>query len=154
MTISILRGDPRDPQAAALLQASHALMQALFSPEDNHFLSIDDLCTPNIRFFVARENRTTLGCVALANKGNYGEIKSMFVSPEARGNGIADLLMEKLDEEAREQGLVEIKLETGDALEAAIRLYQRHGFTICGPFGEYDLNDASVFMIKALSPMS
>jgi putative acetyltransferase len=38
--IVIERSDPKEPQATALLQASHALMQSLFPPEDNSFLSI------------------------------------------------------------------------------------------------------------------
>jgi putative acetyltransferase len=151
MTITIHPGDPRDPQATALLQASHALMTKLFAPGDNHFLEIEGLCTPEIRFFLACEGNATLGCAALANKGSYGEIKSMFVTPAARGKGVGEQLMRKLDQEAREQGLTDIKLETGDALEAAIRLYQRHGFAICGPFGHYEPSDASVFMEKSLT---
>lgn len=150
MSITIQPGDPHDPQATALLEASHALMTKLFAADECHFLEIDQLCTPEIRFFVAREGDRTLGCAALANKGAYGEIKSMFVSPKARGKGVADLLMSRLDAEALEQGLSEMKLETGDTLDAAIRLYQRHGFTICEPFGDYELNNASVFMEKSL----
>jgi putative acetyltransferase len=148
--IDVIPGDPRDPQATALLKASHALMQSLFSEEDNHFLSIDELCTPDIQFFVAKEGDTTLGCVALANKGAYGEIKSMFVDPAARGKGIAHKLMTKLDEAARAQGLSAIKLETGDKLNEAHSLYRAHGFVDCGPFGNYEANSSSIFMTKTL----
>lgn len=151
MTITISQGDPHDPQATALLKASHALMQELFSPEDNHFLSIDDLCTPDIRFFLAREDDDLLGCGALANKGTYGEIKSMFVSPDARGKGVAALVLNQIENAARDQGLPALKLETGDALEAAHRLYFRAGFQLCGPFGDYEANSSSVFMQKPLA---
>jgi len=47
-------GDPKDPQATALLTQSHRLMESLFPPEDNAFLNIDELCAPDIHFFVAR----------------------------------------------------------------------------------------------------
>ena len=144
------QGDPRDPQATALLQASHALMESLFPPEDNHYLSIDALCTPDIRFFIAREGDTVLGCAALANKGDYGEIKSMFVSEDARGKGVADALMRQLEDYARELDLPVIRLETGDLLYAAHRLYERHGYVKCGPFGDYVANKTSVFMEKRL----
>ena len=52
--IIVARTDPHDPQATALLQQSHALMQNLFPPEDNFYLSIDDLCADTIHFFTAR----------------------------------------------------------------------------------------------------
>ena len=149
--IKVVPGDPRDPQATALLRQSHALMQSLFDPEENHFLEISELCVPSIRFFVAREDGTTLGCVALANKGSYGEIKSMFVDPRARGKGIAHLLMQKVEAEARAQSLPTVKLETGDKLTQAHSLYKAHGYQDCGPFGDYEANTTSIFMTKDLS---
>lgn len=149
--ITITAGDPRDAQATALLEQSHALMQSLFDPEDNHYLEIGELCVPSIRFFVAREGNVTLGCAAIANKGDYGEIKSMFVSPDARGKGISHLLMQALDAEARAQGLETLKLETGDKLTEAHKLYHTHGFKDCGPFGDYEANSSSVFMTKSLA---
>ncbi|WP_412552549.1 GNAT family N-acetyltransferase [Shimia sp. MIT1388] len=149
--IKVVPGNPRDAQATALLQASHALMQELFSAEDNHFLSIDELCVPSVSFFVATEDEVSLGCVALANKGNYAEIKSMFVDPKARGKGIAHKLMQAIEVEARAQGLAEVKLETGDTLHQAHSLYRAHGFKDCGPFGEYEESPASLFMSKTLT---
>lgn len=149
--IKVVPGDPRDPQATALLRQSHALMQQLFDPEENHFLDIDDLCVPSIRFFVAREGQTALGCVALANKGDYGEIKSMFVDPKARGKGLAHHLMHQVEAEARAQDLATIKLETGDKLVQAHTLYRAHGYVDCGPFGDYEANKTSIFMTKDLA---
>ncbi|MGR3713233.1 MAG: GNAT family N-acetyltransferase [Shimia sp.] len=148
--IRVMAGNPRDAQATRLLQASHALMQSLFSAEDNHFLSIDELCVPSVRFFVAKDGDTTLGCAALAEKGDYGEIKSMFVDPSARGRGLAHHLMQHLDREARRLGLETLRLETGDTLTQAHSLYRAHGFVDCGAFGEYEESPASIFMEKAL----
>lgn len=149
--ITVTPGDPRHPQARALLAQSHALMQALFDPEDNHYLEIDALCVPAIRFFVARQGEQVLGCAALADKGAYGEIKSMFVDPEARGKGVAHLLMQALERSARDQGLPVIKLETGDKLTEAHGLYRAHGFADCAPFGDYIENSSSIFMTKSLA---
>ncbi len=149
--VRVVPGSPRERQATALLQASHALMQSLFASEDNHYLSIDDLCVPEISFFIAKEGETTLGCAALANRGSYGEIKSMFVDPNARGKGVAHKLMHRLDAQARSLGLAELKLETGDKLEQAHSLYRAHGFVDCAPFGDYEASDASVFMTKTLT---
>ncbi|MEQ9694541.1 GNAT family N-acetyltransferase [Shimia sp. SDUM112013] len=149
--IKVLPADPRDPQATALLRQSHALMQSLFAPEENHFLDIEELCVPSINFYVAREDGKALGCVALANKTDYGEIKSMFVDPRARGKGIAHLLMQKVEADARAQGLRMVKLETGDKLVQAHSLYKAHGYVDCGPFGDYEANTSSIFMTKELA---
>ncbi|MDA5095429.1 GNAT family N-acetyltransferase [Aliiroseovarius sp. KMU-50] len=150
MTIEIIPGDPRHPDATALLKASHALMEELFPPEDNFFLDIDDLCVPEISFFVAHEGDRILGTAAIADKGDYGEVKSMFVSPDARGKGVGEALLAQIEATARAVGHDALKLETGNVLHAAHRLYQRAGFTLCGPFGDYPEAASSIFMEKAL----
>ena len=129
MPLTIQKGDPRAPGATALLQASHALMEATFPSEHNHYLSIDALCTPEITFFTATEDDQTLGVGALANKQIYGEVKSMFTSEAARGKGIADKLLTAITTEAAAQNLSTLKLETGHVLHAAHRLYERHGMS-------------------------
>lgn len=146
----IERGDPRDPQSVALLQASHALMESLFPPEDNHYLSVDALCVPEVHFFVAREGDVILGCGALKEKGAYGEVKSMFTAEAGRGKGAASAILSRVEEEARGLGLSALKLETGNTLYAAHRLYERHGFTYCARFGDYEDSPSSLFMEKAL----
>jgi len=146
----IARGDPRDPQVSALLQASHALMETLFPPEENHYLSIDALRVPEIHFFVARDGDTVLACGALKQMGTYGELKSMFTSEAARGKGAASAILDHIEMQARNMDLTGLKLETGNLLHAAQKLYAKHGFVLCGPFGDYDANESSVFMEKPL----
>ncbi len=148
MTITVAPGDPFE--AADLLTASHALMQSLFPSESNHYLPIEALTASNIRFLIARDNGPPLGCVALAIKDGYGELKSMFVDPKARGRGIAEALIVQLEAIARGEGLAILRLETGHLLDAAHRLYERHGFTRRGPFGDYPDDPLSVFMEKPL----
>lgn len=148
--IIVARTDPHDPQATALLQASHALMESLFPAEDNFYLSVDDLCADTIHFFTARENGVVLGTGALAVKDGYGEIKSMFVSEAARGKGVGDALLRQIEDQAKIEFLRVLKLETGDVLHAAHRLYARHEFVPCGAFGDYTEAASSIFMEKAL----
>ena len=144
--IIVERNSPHDPQATALLHRSHELMRALFPPEDNFFLDIDQLAAQNIRFFTAREGNIVLGTAALKVFGDYGEIKSMFVADEARGRGVGDALLRQVIDEARTLGLPVLRLETGNLLEAAHRLYRRHGFVECGVFGAYHAAPSSLFM--------
>ena len=151
MTLVVEKSDPRDPRATALLQASHALMEELFPPDTNYYLSIPELCTPDIAFFTARRENEILGTAALADKATYGESKSMFVAPEARGTGAGAALLARLEQEARARNLPALRLETGHSLHAAHRLYARHGFTLRGPFGDYPEGPLSLFMEKPLT---
>lgn len=151
MTIRVETGDPRDPAARALLKQSHALMESLFPPEDNFYLDIDALTAPHIVFFVARRGDETLGTAALADKGGYGEVKSMFVAEAARGLGVGAALLARLEDEARTRGLPALMLETGNLLHAAHRLYARAGFIERGPFGDYPAAASSLFMEKRLT---
>lgn len=147
----IEQSDPRDPGAARLLMASHALMQSLFPAEDNQYLSIDALRAPHIRFFVATQDGDVLGTIALAHHEDYGEVKSMFVDPAARGRGVARALLNHIESEARQAGLLLLRLETGNKLDAAQALYQSQGYVPCGPFGAYVANGTSVFLEKPLT---
>nr|WP_047772435.1 GNAT family N-acetyltransferase [Wenxinia marina] len=128
---------------------SQALMRRLF--EVNHFLSLDQLEGPDIRFFTARDGTAVLGTAALALKDGYGEVKSMFVDEAARGRGVAAALLARIEAEAEAARLPWLRLETGDLLEAAQRAYARAGFVVCGPFGDYVVNGSSVFMEKRLA---
>ncbi|WP_375688907.1 GNAT family N-acetyltransferase [Pseudooceanicola sp. LIPI14-2-Ac024] len=151
--IQILPASPLDPDCLRLLQMSHALMGDLFPAESNHMLDPAALTGDDIRFFAARRDGAVVGCAALALRDGYGEIKSMFVDPAARGTGAAAALMRMLEDTAREEGLPVVRLETGDTLTAARRLYASHGFAERGPFGDYAEDPLSVFMEKRLEPM-
>ncbi|MFV0334137.1 MAG: GNAT family N-acetyltransferase [Tropicimonas sp.] len=146
----IRRCNPRDPGASALLRASHGLMDEMFPAETGHYLSVDGLAMPGIHFFLAERGGRALGCVALAERRGYAEVRSMFVDPDAREMGLGDQLLDHVTEVARSRGFPMLRLEAGDGLDAALRLYQRHGFTPCGRFGEYPDSPHSIFMEKAL----
>ena len=126
------------------------MMLELFTPESNHFRSLDALAAPDITCFVARLDGHAVGCGALAIRDGYGELKSMFVDPGTRRAGVAAGLLERLEAEAVARGLALLRLETGNLLDAAQALYQRHGFTVRGPFGSYSDHPHSVFMEKRL----
>jgi putative acetyltransferase len=79
----------------------------------------------------------------------------MFVSQAARGQGIADAIMDRLADVARQSGRPLLRLETGDCQQAAIGFYRRYGFGFCGPFEPYSTMPpeniaTSVFMEKRL----
>ncbi len=148
--ITIKSEDPRSADATALLNASHRLMRSLFPGDSCHYLSIGDLCQPNIHLFIARHSGTAAGCGALAIYDGYGEVKSMYTADAFRGQGVADKLLTHIQATATKHGLPFLRLETGDTLKPAHRLYTRHGFQFRGPFAKYTEHPASLFMEKAL----
>ena len=149
MTISISIENPRTPDEA-LLRESHTLMQALFSPEENNFLSIDELCADNVLLFIGRLEGVAVGSGALTVYSGYGEVKSMFTNREFRNQGIAEAILLKIISEAQQRSLPFLRLETGDLLHEAQRLYSRHSFQERGPYGDYEDNGSSIFLEKEL----
>lgn len=57
------------------------------------------------------------------------EIKRMYVAPDQRGRGLADALMAALLSEVAALGATRVILHTGERQIAAVRMYERHGFT-------------------------
>jgi putative acetyltransferase len=61
----------------------------------------------------------------------------MYVRDAARGKGVAQALLQRIEMETRAARLAALRLETGDRQEAAIRLYTRAGFVRRPAFGAY-----------------
>ena len=150
MTLSVEYASPMHPDIKKLLLTSHQLMKDLYPVETNSYLSINELCSSNIHFFGARKNQKYYGCGALDVKPNYGELKSFFVEPNARRNGIASLIMQKILLTSKKLNLKTLKLEIGIGLDNAMSLYKRFEFESCKPFGNYFENEYSIFMKRDL----
>ncbi|MFT6450848.1 MAG: putative acetyltransferase [Halocynthiibacter sp.] len=149
--IIIKASDPRSEGATALLRQHHALMNSLYPAESNHYLGADALAAPHICFLLATRAKKAVGCAAIALYPDYGEIKSMFVAPDARGANLGSILLEELETIARAKAIPRLLLETGDTLHAAHKIYQNAGFTFRGPFADYPEDPNSRFMEKQLS---
>ncbi len=126
-------------------------MRAVFTEEDCYTFSPEQLDKPNIAFFVARQTSKIVGCVALVKHQDYGEVKRLFVPKTARGLGVAETLMSRLEAHAQTANLPLIRLETGAELVAAVSLYEKLGYKKCNRFGDYAPNPASLFMEKHLA---
>ncbi len=142
---------PRQDDVMALLSALDAYLEALYPPTSNHILSIESLCAPNVRFFVARRDASALGCGALViEQAGTAEVKRMYVTPAARGQGVGRQILRCIEERAAGEGLALIRLETGIHQAEAQALYRAFGYADCGPFGQYFADPLSVFMEKRL----
>ena len=142
---------PRQDDVMRLLAALDAYLESLYPPESNHILDIDTLCAPGIRFFVARREGEAVGCGALRiDSTGYGEVKRMFVHPEARGQKLGRAILMRIEEQASREGLKWMRLETGIHQAEALALYRGAGYAERGPFGEYTSDPLSHFLEKVL----
>lgn len=66
------------------------------------------------------------------DRENAAGLFSMWVAPEARGQGAGDLLVKSVVAWAAGGGFARLILEVGDDNAPAIRLYERHGFEPTG----------------------
>ncbi|PWB62548.1 MAG: GNAT family N-acetyltransferase [Bradyrhizobiaceae bacterium] len=142
---------PGRPEIVALIEALDAHAMALYPAESNHLLDIGALCAPAVTFLVARRDGEAIGCGAVLNDARgWGEIKRMYVRPQARGRRIGARILDALEQVARARALAMLRLETGIHNSEALALYRRAGFRDCGPFGDYAPDPLSVFMEKTV----
>jgi GNAT superfamily N-acetyltransferase len=89
------------------------------------------------------------GCFKKYNE-NTIELKRMFVLPEARGLGLAQLVIKELETEAKKKGFEIMILETLYKQIEAISLYQKVGFKIVENYEPYVGLKDSVCMSKSI----
>ena len=90
----------------------------------------DELSPPHGLFLVVRDDDgTAVGCggVKLLD-ATHAEIKRMWLHASTRGRGLGALLLDALEDAARELGASEGVLDTNATLEAALALYRLHGW--------------------------
>ena len=78
------------------------------------------------------------------------EVKRMFVSPSARGKGLATIVLQELEKWAVELGYKKCILETGDIMPDAIALYKKNGYQSIPNYGQYAGVESSVCFEKVL----
>lgn len=142
---------PDQPDVIALITELDAYQDSLYPPESRHALDLSVLVRPHVLFAVARDAAgRAVGCGAVVLEAGAGELKRMFVSPAARGRGVAQRLLGLLEAEGSARGCRLLQLETGPYQPEALGFYERCGFARRGPFGGYADDPLSVFMEKAL----
>lgn len=153
--LTITPADLDDPELSAFLREHLTDMEPTAPAESRHALDLDDLRADDVSTWVAHSDSTLVGTVALAPvEAEHEELKSMRTAPSLRGVGIASALLSHVLEDARARGVRRVSLETGSMafFAPARRLYARHGFTTCRPFGRYVEDPNSVFLTLDLSP--
>jgi putative acetyltransferase len=156
--VTIAEERPDQPEVVALLAALDRYLGGLYAPEANHILSVDELLSADISFFVAREQGEAVGTAACRRMAGepatggqpYGEVKRMYVDPSRRGRRLGARLLDVVEERLRRDGYRLALLETGRDQTEAVKRYERAGYAPRGPFAGYPDNGLSLFMAKAL----
>lgn len=89
----------------------------------------DEYGAPGGDFLLAAENDKYLGCIGLRRiSDGVGEVKRLYIRPEARGRGAGRLLAEGIVAAARRLGYARLRLDTLPDMKEAQALYASLGF--------------------------
>ncbi len=129
----IRKASPADAVAiASLLKAAFLEFEPLYTP--GGFRATTPTAEEILPRFaegpiwVAEQDGRIVGTVSVVPKGEGLYIRSMAVHPDARGKGVAALLLATVEQAAKDLACSRIFLSTTPFLDAAIRLYERAGF--------------------------
>ena len=155
MTQQIIRieeSDPREPEIQALITALDSYMLNLYPAESTHRIDLQVLASRKARFYSATLNTELCGCGGIVLEDpDYAEVKRLYVSPRCRGHGIAQAILQRLEQSALSLGIDTLRLETGIHQPEALALFTAFGFNRCERFGNYPADDPnSVFMEKCI----
>ncbi len=120
---------------------------------------------PDRVLFCGRLDGTISASVQLIKPGASKETSAFaatldahFVAPWARGHGLAKMLLEEAEREARKLGYTLLKLAVRQTQQAAIQLYEEQGFVLWGtlPYHEYVGGNmvAGNYYYKSIEPIS
>ena len=108
---------------------------------------------PDGAFFVIRHEGRAVACGGLARfDDERGEVKRMYVVPEARGLGLGRAILVAIEDAARRLGYVALVLETGDRQPEALGLYRSSGYEPMPCYPPYDSRALSLCFEKRLPP--
>jgi GNAT superfamily N-acetyltransferase len=104
---------------------------------------------PNVVVIYLDEKPVACGCFKKYDK-NTIEIKRMFVAPEARGLGLAQRILQELEQWSLELGYSVSILETLYKQKEAISLYEKVGYAIVANYEPYVGLENSICMRKKI----
>jgi GNAT superfamily N-acetyltransferase len=111
--------------------------------------NIIEVFNDNVFLVYLEGKAVACGCFKKYDKWTV-ELKRMFVSPESRGFGLAQLLINELETEAKKQGFKTMILETLYKQTEAVNLYQKVGFKIIENYEPYVGLQNSICMSKSI----
>lgn len=143
---------PMSNDMGAMIDELNELLLTLSPPEACYHMTPEDMASVATTVFVARVEGNAAACGALhRHGGGIAEVKRMYTRPAYQGHGIGSRILEQIVKLAEREGYASLVLETGDRHPAAWRIYERAGFTRCGPVLDYPDSPYSVFYSRPLA---
>jgi DNA-binding MarR family transcriptional regulator/GNAT superfamily N-acetyltransferase len=148
--VRVVRLTTVNDDALAILQEYYEAVHVVQRDSPGTIQKIID--TPRSGIWLAYLADEAVGCVVLrklATIPRASECKRLYVRPSARGNRIADELLDAQEAFARSQGVKWIYLDSYDDLKTAVALYERRGYQRCERYN--DNPQATLFMRKHIA---
>jgi putative acetyltransferase len=153
--ITIAQAELTADVSCALIAALNTELEAMYpEPGATHFgLAPEEVSGTRGAFLIIYEDGTPVGCGAVRLlDAETGELKRMYVAPDARSRGLGKQLVAALETSARTLGARRLVLETGIRQHAAIKCYRACGFESIPLYGEYLLSpNTSLCLGKAIA---
>ena len=141
------------PDAVALRDEHVAFGNQLYAsdPSSVHRSGSEDIDPSSVvATVVAYDDNRPVGHACLRRLDGELEIKRMYVVPSSRGSGVADELLAAMEDAARDEEARRIIIHTGDRQYAALKFYDRHGYTPIPVYPPYEEVTYSLCFEKVL----
>ena len=148
--VKVVKTTSENPDFISLIQTFDTFLWERYPELKNDYWGNNLIeFNPNVIIIYLEDEAVGCGCFKKYNQ-NTAELKRMFVSPTARGLGIAQMIIKELENDARNKGFETMILETLYKQIEAINLYQKVGFEIVENYEPYEGLTNSVCMSKAI----
>ncbi len=155
MPVTIATETPLSPDVRRLIGDLNAVLMELSPPEFCFHMTAEEMAGPETTVFVARDGGEAVAIGALHRHGeSIAEVKRIYTAPSHQGQGLGGRILAEIVALAQCEGFSRLVLETGDKHPAAWRIYERAGFTRCGPVLDYPDSAYSVFYSRPLQAQS
>lgn len=147
----ILQVNITDPAVEVLIHKLNAYQWALYGPEKCNHESPESL-QKNGAYMTGAWSENELAAIgAVKIMEGYAEIKRMYVDQPFRGLGLAEKILDTLEQYVLRNGISRICLETGNLHTAALQFYRKKGYKEVVSFGSYQPNGYSIYFEKWLT---
>lgn len=145
LAVLVRREDPRSDNALLLLDELSATLAALTGDSGQSRFDVNDICTAQGGFVIARSARgALLGCGAFQPyKSSVAELKRIY--SRSGHCGIGSAIVRQLEFEAFAAGYRALIAGTRASNRRAVALYERNGFSPLERYGFYRTVDARCY---------
>ena len=137
------------PVSAALVADYVAEIKAMYpewTPDVPPRMTGRDVEPPNGRWLLAYRDGLAVGCAGLKRiDERTAEIKRIYVTPGARGTGVARALLTGLERAAQRGGYQVVRLDTGAKQQASVALFRSSGYE---PIADYNGNPVAAYWFE------